>query len=40
LVLVVASLYAKLADYIPFDTESKEKGGTGQIPRTALLKRQ
>jgi len=22
----------KLTDYIPFDTESKEKGGTGKIP--------
>jgi hypothetical protein len=34
--LVSASVYAKLADYIPFNAESKEKGGTGQIPRTAL----
>jgi hypothetical protein len=24
-----ACLDAKLADYIPFDAESKEKGGTG-----------
>jgi hypothetical protein len=27
-----AGLDVKRADYIPFDTESKEKGGTGQIP--------
>jgi len=30
--MVGVGLNAKLADYIPFAAESKEKGGTGQIP--------